>query len=168
VNERNEYENKYIECSKEFCYHEQDQERKEIQNQINFSSTNKNSVGKLLVDFLEFYGFEFNYAEDVICPRLGRPLTKKEKHWEKCLMGIEDPILSDINKGSILFPWCYEGIINEFKLAFIKTSEYQKDFVQEVCQPLQEFNYLPSLIYPPIDKNYKSQLLEDYIKTLKD
>ncbi|ORX40375.1 PAP/OAS1 substrate-binding domain-containing protein, partial [Piromyces finnis] len=167
LKERNEHDKNLME-SEMFWFKDQEQENKIIKNQLNFPCTNKNNVGRLLVDYFEYFGFEFNYENDVISSRLGHSLTKKEKHWEKSLMCIEDPIYSDINKGNILYPWCYEGIINEFKLAFIKTTEFQKDFIQEVCQPLKEFNYLPPLIYPPIDKFYKRQLLENYVKTLKD
>ena len=128
---------------------------------------NADTVGELLVDFLEYYGFEFNYTENVVSPRKGYTLMKKEKGWEKNLMGIEDPININLNKGGILYPWCFEGIINEFKLAFIKLTELRMDFFNEVCQPLKEFNYLPPILYPSIDRSYKRKLLEDYVKSLK-
>jgi len=123
---------------------------------------------EFLVKFFEYYGFEFNYKENVICPRKGYSLTKVKKNWEKCFMGVEDPILTNRNKGGILFPWCFEGIINELKLAFVKIVDNKMDFIKEVCQPLKEYNYLPPIIYPPIDKEYKHKLLEQYIKTLKE
>jgi DNA polymerase sigma len=131
------------------------------------TSCNTKSVGELLVDFLEFYGFEFNYNEEVICPRKGYPLTKKEKEWEKCLVGIEDPIHTQLNKGNTLLSWCFEGIINEFKLAFIKLTKYKMDFIHEICQPLKEINFLPTFAFPPIDSKYKQKMLEDYVNTLK-
>ena len=144
------------------------EEEETFKKNIHFSSLNKDSVGKLLVDYFEYYGFEFNYKEDVVSPRKGYSLSKKEKGWEKNLMGIEDPIDINLNKGGILYPWCFEGIINEFKLAFIKLSELKMDFFKEVCQPLKEINYLPPILYSPIDRSYKRQLLEDYVNSLKE
>jgi len=132
------------------------------------SNLNSKSIGELLIEFFEYYGFEFQYSEYVISPRKGQLLTKKEKNWEKCLMAIEDPIICELNKGGILFPWCFEGIINEFKLTFVKLTEYQMDFFHDICQPVKEINYLPPLACPPVDDNYKRKILEDYVRSLKE
>ena len=40
------------------------------------------SLGVLLVDFLEYYGKRFNYESSVVSVTKGRVLTKEEKGWE--------------------------------------------------------------------------------------
>lgn len=41
----------------------------------------RETLGELLRAFFRYYGFEFNYRDEVVCLRLGHPISKAEKGW---------------------------------------------------------------------------------------
>ena len=89
-------------------------------------SKNKQSLGKLVIDFFKFYGLEFDYVNCVISVRTAGFFTKEVKDWKKpkharesCFLGLEDPFEVTHNLGRVVDKRGIEIIRNEFERAFI-------------------------------------------------
>ncbi|KAI9230731.1 MAG: hypothetical protein DHS80DRAFT_28621 [Piptocephalis tieghemiana] len=65
--------------------------------------TRNSSLTTLLMGFFHFYAFEFDYAKDVVSPRLGQPLSRADKGWTrktqagKSALCVEDPFVLERN-----------------------------------------------------------------------
>lgn len=64
---------------------------------------NQDSVGKLLVDFLAFYLFEFDNEKQLISIKDGGFCLKGEKNYNS-LFTLEDPFENDYDPGHTLRP----------------------------------------------------------------
>lgn len=69
-------------------------------------SSNTQSIGELMVEFFHYYGYVFNFLEDVACIRLGKVIRVEEKVaelgakvWAPKYINIEDPFIRDHNLG---------------------------------------------------------------------
>jgi len=63
-----------------------------------WKSSNKATVGELFIDFLYYYGYEFDYKNFAVSLKMGGTTHRKEE-FKKDMLVIEDPILSGVNLG---------------------------------------------------------------------
>jgi DNA polymerase sigma len=115
-------------------------------------STNRLPASVLLMNFFRFYAFEFDYDKHVVCPRLGKLVTRHEKQWEwqhqllntnnnsvkknDWVLCVEDPFVLDRNTATSARPWAIEGIRWEFERAWRELAE--GDGLKGVLTPYHE------------------------------
>ncbi|CAO3630045.1 unnamed protein product [Mucor fragilis] len=63
-----------------------------------WNSSNKATVGELFIDFMYYYGYEFDYKNFAVSLKMGGRTLRKEEFKNNILV-IEDPILSGVNLG---------------------------------------------------------------------
>jgi DNA polymerase sigma len=107
------------------------------------SQKNKQSTGKLLVEFFRFYGLEFDYVNCVVSVRTGGFFTKEAKDWKKpkhvresCFLGLEDPFEVTHNLGRVVDKRGIEIIRNELERGFIILA--RKGDIKRVCKEYKE------------------------------
>ena len=96
-----------------------------------FGSSNKTTVGELLLGFYFYFSQIFDWYSSVISVRTGRCLTKSEKKWTARKEGskdfffftIEDPFDIDNNLGKQVSGEKLKFIQNEFERAYKLLSE---------------------------------------------
>ncbi|KAL9559937.1 hypothetical protein PS6_000547 [Mucor atramentarius] len=64
-----------------------------------WKSSNKATVGELFIDFLYYYGYEFDYKNFAVSLKMGG-ITHRKEEFKKDMLVIEDPILSGVNLGA--------------------------------------------------------------------
>jgi DNA polymerase sigma len=80
-------------------------------------------VGELLFGFFRFYAYEFRLRDAVVSVRLGRPIDKVAKGWDKKtgserhLFRIEDPFETAFDLGRLVDKFTLPAIVSEFERA---------------------------------------------------
>ncbi|PVU96182.1 hypothetical protein BB561_001337 [Smittium simulii] len=91
---------------------------KNIENFVGFGNKNTDSIGKLLFDFFKHFGFDFDYANQVISVRNGEYISKAQKGWHigrpSSIICIEEPFSTWLNLAHGVNHSSAEGIKNEF------------------------------------------------------
>ncbi|KAF1797472.1 hypothetical protein FB192DRAFT_1175349 [Mucor lusitanicus] len=64
-----------------------------------WNSSNKATVGELFIDFMYYYGYEFDYKNYAVSLKMGGRALRKDE-FKNDMLVIEDPILSGVNLGA--------------------------------------------------------------------
>ncbi|GAN00719.1 conserved hypothetical protein [Mucor ambiguus] len=64
-----------------------------------WNSSNKATVGKLFIDFMYYYGYDFDYKNFAVSLKMGGRTLRKDE-FKNDMLVIEDPILSGVNLGA--------------------------------------------------------------------
>ncbi|KAL9538142.1 hypothetical protein MBANPS3_011161 [Mucor bainieri] len=67
--------------------------------ELYWNSSNKATVGELFIDFMYYYGYEFDYKNFAVSLKMGGRTLRKDEYKNDMLV-IEDPILSGVNLGA--------------------------------------------------------------------
>ncbi|OQO13621.1 hypothetical protein B0A48_01850 [Cryoendolithus antarcticus] len=104
-----------------------------------YGDYNDDSYATLLFDFFKHYGYEFDFAPNVISVREGRDYTRKEKGWTDkhmpeahCRLAVEEPFNTGRNLGNSADEYSWHGIHLEIRRAFDLLKENKS--LDEVCQ----------------------------------
>lgn len=54
-----------------------------------FDSGNQESLGELLIAFLHHFAYEFDFREQVVCPRLGHAIPRTVKGWDEATVALD-------------------------------------------------------------------------------
>ncbi|CEP18692.1 hypothetical protein [Parasitella parasitica] len=68
-------------------------------NSLYWNSSNRSTVGQLFIDFMYYYGYEFDYKRFAVSLKMGGVANRKEVFKNNPLV-IEDPVLSGVNLGA--------------------------------------------------------------------
>lgn len=88
-----------------------------------FGAENKDSIAELLWCFFHYWAFHHDYRHDVISVRMGKTISKQEKHWttrignDRHLMCIEDPFETSHDLGRVVDRQTIRIIREEFERA---------------------------------------------------
>lgn len=69
---------------------------KKNESSLYWKSSNKATVGELFIDFMYYYGYEFDYKNFAVSLKMGG-ITHRKDEFKDDLVVIEDPILSGVN-----------------------------------------------------------------------
>ncbi|KAK4516801.1 Protein kinase domain-containing protein [Mucor velutinosus] len=64
-----------------------------------WNSSNKATVGELFIDFMYYYGYDFDYKNFAVSLKMGGRTLRKDE-FKNDMLVIEDPILSSVNLGA--------------------------------------------------------------------
>ncbi|KAI8050934.1 hypothetical protein BDF22DRAFT_745132 [Syncephalis plumigaleata] len=90
------------------------------------TSKNDTTLAQLLVDFLRYYAFEFNYADACVSVRKGTTIPRQDTIWppfdktdpgQNHALCVEDPFVLTRNTAVSAHPWVVEGIRWEYERA---------------------------------------------------
>ncbi|KAL6629740.1 hypothetical protein ACP70R_029505 [Stipagrostis hirtigluma subsp. patula] len=88
-----------------------------------YGAKNKESIAELLWAFFHYWAFHHDYRNDVISVRMGKTISKKEKHWttrignDRHLMCIEDPFETGHDLGRVVDRQTIRILREEFERA---------------------------------------------------
>jgi DNA polymerase sigma len=104
----------------------------------NFTKTNTDSLGRLLIGYFKYYAFDFDFATQVASIRTTTLMTKDEKGWtdvneQRNYICVEDPFETDFNVGRTLAEECVDILKFEFIRAY-DMLVVNKSTLEEVCK----------------------------------
>ncbi|THW28262.1 hypothetical protein D6D23_02123 [Aureobasidium pullulans] len=92
-----------------------------------FGKDNHESLGQLIFYFFRHYGYVFDYQENVVSVKEGRPISRKEKGWDtknytekesRSSLCVEEPFNTQRNLGNSADDYAFSGIHKEIRRAF--------------------------------------------------
>ncbi|KAK3106798.1 hypothetical protein LTR53_018045, partial [Teratosphaeriaceae sp. CCFEE 6253] len=119
---------------------------------------NKETLAQLLFQFFRHYGYEFDYASNVVSVKEGRLLTREEKGWQPSnyhdkeaqkRLCVEEPFTTTRNLGNTADDYSWSGVHTEIRRAFELLADGQQ--LEKCCEqyefPLEENR--PLFVKPP-------------------
>ena len=112
-----------------------------------FGDDNKETTADLLFHFFRHYGYEFQYAKDVVSVREGKAVSRQEKGWDpsnyqdkeaRNRLCVEEPFTVVRNLGNSADDYAWSGIHGEIRRAF--------DLLADGCQlhkACEEYEFPP-------------------------
>ena len=88
---------------------------------------NKETLAQLMFSFFRHYGYEFDYAKNVVSVKEGRLLSREEKGWQQTnywdkeaqkRLCVEEPFTMNRNLGNSADEYSWSGVHNEIRRAF--------------------------------------------------
>lgn len=89
-----------------------------------YGEANKESLAELLFQFFRHYGYEFDYAKNVVSVKEGRLLSRSEKGWDGAVkeagnrLCVEEPFNTERNLGNSADVYAWTGVHEEIRRAF--------------------------------------------------